>query len=737
MDKQTEMESMMNQYLAHTYKDKNVLKVQKCRWKKRLLVEKDGLGSSATLINMLEFMIYQKNIYNKFIKFIMFNNSINMPYKTGKLKGLLTSAEIRKLIVSHNKLVKLSIPKGSNRDDLIKLIAKNGYRINHAKGVIEKGGGLLKQPPPAKKQTSFKSQVATTKPYVLSKKEKNEKIKTIEKIDKDKKENKNNKNLEEQIKDSWDQDELNYKKQYNTLVKKYSKNELVESDKAKLTKLFNDIKEDYITIDDGVIQEEMKSWSPIVKVMKNIKKIIASIDKKPPAKKVSVVKPADMIKELGGDLPTENYGGQSTKGKSKKDLYPAYVPTEADKKKDKLIKDLEIVSTRLKETLLKNKNNFGFNSDPVNTNKDFKQLFQQLVTQLHTKDLKKLPVIMENIKSIVNTINAYPPKDNEGIKSPLIKYPALSDRTDPKNFKNFINEKSRLSRNKILKERRDALKPKKEVVKKPTKEDKALQKKNDYDEDIERRLKKLDDDVKSNKNVFGEFAGNKQGDFMKLFTEIYKLGRGIVPKDFSSKSMEYAKNLLNIVYSNPPKDREGLIMPEKAFGLNGIFKPWKKFLNEDKKPAVKKEVKKPADMTKELGGDLPTENYGGQSTQSKPKPKPAVKKPPIKKPVTEEVFTDSEEEEPMEITAMNHPLTKKLIAGVQSLRNKIKKDAKADPSKLTSIKVIARMTRPIAEFVRNLQRDNNVEFSSNIIVKFEDDLIENLIDDLKEIAGLK
>tara|TARA_R110002096_G_scaffold376872_1_gene570725 strand:- start:8 stop:610 length:603 start_codon:yes stop_codon:yes gene_type:complete len=200
-----------------------------------------------------------------------------MPYKTGKLKGQLTSAEIRKLIVSHNKLVKLSIPKGSKRDDLIKLISKNGYRINHAKGMIEKGGSLLKQPAPAKKKTSFKSQVANTKEYVLSKKEKNEKIKTIEKIDKDKKENKNLKNLEEQIKDSWDQDELNYKKEYNTCVKKYSKDKLVDSDKAKLTKLFNDIKEDYITLEDGVIEEEMKSWPPIVKVMKNIKKMLRSI----------------------------------------------------------------------------------------------------------------------------------------------------------------------------------------------------------------------------------------------------------------------------------------------------------------------------------------------------------------------------------------------------------------------------------------------------------------------------
>ena len=379
---------------------------------------KDFKGSDLTMMNMLEYMIHQKNIYNKFIKFIMYGNNINMPIKTGANKGLLTTGEIRKLISAHNKLSKIVVPKGTDREGLEKLIKSNGYKINHKEQRLDPSA--LNRPP---------------------------------------------------------------QKTINMPPKK-----LTEKQKAK--------------------QESQKASLKIF--LDNSAKAKKEFDKKMSAKKVSVVKPSQSFN-------VKNTKVAQVKNKPppvKKDIYPAYVPTEADKKKDKLIKDLEIVSTRLKETLLKNKNNFGFNSDPVNTNKDFKELFQQLVTQLHTKDLKKLPVIMENIKSIVNTINAYPPKDNEGIKSPLIKYPALSDRTDPKNFKNFINEKSRLSRNKILKERRDALKPKKEVVKKPA-------------------------------------------------------------------------------------------------------------------------VKKPADMTKDLGGDLPTENYGGQSTQSKPKPKPkpAVKKVSVKKPI--------------------------------------------------------------------------------------------------------
>ncbi len=54
-----------------------------------------------------------------------------MPYKTGKLKGELKAAEIRKLIKAHNKINTIKIPPKSTRDDLIKLVEKAGYRVNH------------------------------------------------------------------------------------------------------------------------------------------------------------------------------------------------------------------------------------------------------------------------------------------------------------------------------------------------------------------------------------------------------------------------------------------------------------------------------------------------------------------------------------------------------------------------------------------------------------------------------
>ena len=62
-----------------------------------------------------------------------------MPYKAGKLKGQLTGAELRKLIRAHNILVSIKIPKGTDRDGLIKLINMYGYKIDHEKKEIIAG----------------------------------------------------------------------------------------------------------------------------------------------------------------------------------------------------------------------------------------------------------------------------------------------------------------------------------------------------------------------------------------------------------------------------------------------------------------------------------------------------------------------------------------------------------------------------------------------------------------------
>mgnify|MGYP003132473098 CR=1 FL=1 len=60
-----------------------------------------------------------------------------MPYKTGKFKGELTSGELRKLVREHNKLYTIKIPPKSSRDDIIKLIQKNGYKVDHVNAQLK------------------------------------------------------------------------------------------------------------------------------------------------------------------------------------------------------------------------------------------------------------------------------------------------------------------------------------------------------------------------------------------------------------------------------------------------------------------------------------------------------------------------------------------------------------------------------------------------------------------------
>ena len=59
-----------------------------------------------------------------------------MRYTTGKMKGELKTPEIRKLIKAHNKLVSINIPKGAKREDIMKIVTKAGYMVDHEKGEL-------------------------------------------------------------------------------------------------------------------------------------------------------------------------------------------------------------------------------------------------------------------------------------------------------------------------------------------------------------------------------------------------------------------------------------------------------------------------------------------------------------------------------------------------------------------------------------------------------------------------
>ena len=97
-----------------------------------------------------------------------------MVYKTGKLKGELTGAEIRKLIRAHNILADIKIPKGTDRSGLIKLIENKGYKIDHNKGMILDS----RKDRPRRKKITIEQAKELTKPKPLTEEQKKKRQQT-------------------------------------------------------------------------------------------------------------------------------------------------------------------------------------------------------------------------------------------------------------------------------------------------------------------------------------------------------------------------------------------------------------------------------------------------------------------------------------------------------------------------------------------------------------------------------
>ena len=99
-----------------------------------------------------------------------------MPYKTGKMKGELTTAEIRSLVRAHNKASKIVIPTGSSRDGIIKLLASKGFRVDHKNQKLIQSAQAQKQLTiqEAKKINKPKPQTALQKQKVMERKQKKE-----------------------------------------------------------------------------------------------------------------------------------------------------------------------------------------------------------------------------------------------------------------------------------------------------------------------------------------------------------------------------------------------------------------------------------------------------------------------------------------------------------------------------------------------------------------------------------
>ncbi len=108
-----------------------------------------------------------------------------MPYKTGKMKGELTTPEIRKLIKAHNVLVSIKIPKGAKREDIMNLVKKNGYMVDHEKQALIPKVQMKRRPKVDMKKVdkvlpkpkTKEEKAAAKKERDMKKKEKEDKIK--------------------------------------------------------------------------------------------------------------------------------------------------------------------------------------------------------------------------------------------------------------------------------------------------------------------------------------------------------------------------------------------------------------------------------------------------------------------------------------------------------------------------------------------------------------------------------
>tara|TARA_R110002153_G_scaffold201484_1_gene354733 strand:+ start:1227 stop:2279 length:1053 start_codon:yes stop_codon:yes gene_type:complete len=106
-----------------------------------------------------------------------------MPYKSGKMKGELTTTEIRKLIRAHNVLVSIKIPKGSKREDIMAIVKKEGYMVDHEKQALRPvSKGKVKKLPVVdmKKATQVLPKPKTKEEKAVAKKSKDMKKKEKE-----------------------------------------------------------------------------------------------------------------------------------------------------------------------------------------------------------------------------------------------------------------------------------------------------------------------------------------------------------------------------------------------------------------------------------------------------------------------------------------------------------------------------------------------------------------------------
>ena len=208
-----------------------------------------------------------------------------MPYKTGKMKGELTTPEIRKLIKAHNVLVSIKIPKGSKREDIIKLVEKNGYKVNHEKQALVPKVEMKRRPKvdmkkadkvlPKPKTKLEKQKAKEEKEEKQMQKKKEERVKRKEIVSKaleqqkkqmDRKKILKNKNISNNKKDKMSRIEELYKKLgYEEMP--YPA-QILDSDKLKK------LKQKQTTLEDSMKGKPLKEKLSIKKELDKLKKEI-------------------------------------------------------------------------------------------------------------------------------------------------------------------------------------------------------------------------------------------------------------------------------------------------------------------------------------------------------------------------------------------------------------------------------------------------------------------------------
>ena len=138
-----------------------------------------------------------------------------MPYKTGEFKGELTAAEIRKLIRGHNKLVSLKIPRGLDRNGLIKFLKRNKYEVDHknqklinkvpsryTQVSLERAERITKRKPQAKQTKPEKKEPEKKKVEAIKVTKGKKKSINLEPTDKEEKKKPEKKKISKELKES-------------------------------------------------------------------------------------------------------------------------------------------------------------------------------------------------------------------------------------------------------------------------------------------------------------------------------------------------------------------------------------------------------------------------------------------------------------------------------------------------------------------------------------------------------